>query len=77
MKVKMLLRGPLKKYGKDAHVFEIHLERANSTARDTLEQLNIPLSAVSFILINGEKKNLETTLEGGEEVTVNPKVAGG
>ncbi len=77
MKVKILLRGPLQKYGNGKRIVEVHLERSNVTVRDTIEQLNIPLSAVSFILINGEKKNLETALQGGEVVTVHPRVAGG
>jgi len=77
MKVKLLLRGPLQKYGNDKRIVEVHSERSNVTVRDTIEQLNIPLSAVSFILINGEKKNLETALQGGEEITVYPRVAGG
>ncbi len=77
MKVKMILRGPLKKYGGDARACELNLDQDNATARDALEQLNVPLSAVSFVLINGEKMSLQTTLQGGEEITVNPKVAGG
>ncbi len=77
MKVKMILRGPLKKYGGDAQVYELDLDRDNATAQDALAQLNISLSAVSFVLINDEKKNLKTVLQEGDAVTVNPKVAGG
>ncbi len=77
MKVYLVLRGPLKKYGRTEQINSLDLEQNKTTAKDALEQLNIPLSAVSFVLINGEKKGLKTVLQEGDEITVNPKVAGG
>lgn len=75
--VKLQLRGPLKKYGQGNGIFEYEIAADSCTTSDLLQKLNIPASSVSFIQVDGNKADLDAILEGGEEVVVNPRVAGG
>ena len=42
-----------------------------------LRQLDVPTAKAHLIFINGVKKNLQSTLNGGERVGIFPPVAGG
>ena len=77
MTVKLLLKGPLKKYtGTGEETVEIKLI-VPVTVSELLQQYSVPASAVSFITVNGEKKVVNTSLNGGEAIVVYPRVAGG
>jgi len=75
--VKLQLKGPLKKYGREADTFKMQIESSEISVSDLLELLTIPASSVSFILVDGEKAGSDAVLKGGETVTVNPRIAGG
>lgn len=78
MTVKLQLKGPLKKYtGTGEETIEAQLDKVPSTISELLQQFNVPVSAVSFITVNKEKKRLDAALNGGEAIVVYPRVAGG
>jgi len=75
--VTLQLRGPLKKYGPEAKMFDHEIAAESCTVRELLEQLKVPTSSISFIMIDGKKADLDATVIGGEMVIVNPRVSGG
>ncbi len=77
MQISLKLRGPLKKYGPGAETFEYTVNANSCTVRQLIEIMNIPPSSVSFVTVGDKKAGLDTLLEGNEEVTVYPRVAGG
>lgn len=77
MHITLELKGPLKKYGPDKKQFQVELKKKETTVKEIIDQLNVPASSISFILVAGRKAPLETILEGGEVVIVNPRVVGG
>ncbi len=77
MIITVQLKGPLKKYGSHHEQVELEYNQDAITVKALTEQLKIPASSISFIQIDGQKSNPETTLRGGEVVVVNPRVAGG
>ncbi len=44
---------------------------------ELLHELGIPASSVSFITVNGLKRDWHYPLKGGEAIVVYPRVAGG
>ena len=48
-----------------------------TTIRDLLNELGVPENDVKLIFINGIKKDLPSTLHGGERVGIFPPVGGG
>ncbi len=77
MIVKIKLRGPLRKYGPDAEIFEHNIDQDRCTVKELLEILNIPASSVSFVARGENKISLDTALKENDLVTVYPRVAGG
>jgi molybdopterin converting factor small subunit len=47
------------------------------TVRQLLLDTNIPEQEVAIIMINGERRQLETTLSDGDEVSLFPLIGGG
>jgi len=77
LEITLILRGPLKKYADDRSIIAIPTGDRRIQLSAIVDQLGIPASSISFIQINGRKSDLEAFVEGGEEVVVNPRVAGG
>lgn len=77
MRITIKLRGPLSKYGPDKEKFEYNINSSSCTIEELLDMLNVPISPVLFVTVNGNKANMDTELQGDEIVTVYPKVAGG
>jgi molybdopterin converting factor small subunit len=48
-----------------------------TTIRNLLNELGVPENDVKLIFINGIKKDLPSTLNGGERVGIFPPVGGG
>ncbi len=51
--------------------------RPGITVRKLLEQLCVPEDEVKLVFIDGVKRDLSTTLKGGERVGIFPAVGGG
>jgi molybdopterin converting factor small subunit len=47
------------------------------TVRDLALGLGIPLDSAKLIFVDGQKRDLATTLSGGERVAIFPPVGGG
>ena len=47
------------------------------TVRQLLEEINIPRDKVRLIFINNVKGELDSTLKGGERVSIFPPIGGG
>lgn len=77
MKLKLLLRGPLKKYGPGDDYFDYEIDADSCTTGELLQNLGIAASSVSFIQVNGKKAEPEALLKGGETLIINPRVVGG
>jgi sulfur carrier protein ThiS len=54
----------------------IELDRAK-TVRELLLDSNIPEQEVAIIMINGKRRQLETILSEGDEVSLFPLIGGG
>jgi len=76
MNIKLRLYGSLHRYGKKDGWFEQEI-LAETSVKDILLALGLPISSVSFITVDGSKQPLEYILKGGEEVRVFPQVTGG
>ena len=76
MKIKVILAGPLSKYGNGSRHQDAVVE---DTWRliDLLMALGIPEDKYSFVVINGKKSSENATLEEGDEVIIYPMVSGG
>ncbi len=77
MEITLQFKGPLKKYADGAELIKYELDKNDQTVSELLQKFKIPTSSVSFIQINGVKKDLNHPIKGGDTVTVNPRVAGG
>ncbi len=77
MIIQLKLQGPLQKYGKSAGMFEYETAAKTCSLDELLQDLGIPASSVSFITVNGLKKEWHCLLKGGETVVIYPRVAGG
>lgn len=77
IKITLRLKGPLKKYGPGSEQFEFKNDSKLCTVHDVMQNLDIPTSSVSFIQIDDRKVDPETSLEGGEMITIYPRVSGG
>jgi sulfur carrier protein ThiS len=76
MKLKVILRGPLSKYGKGRR--EIMIEaHEGMRAGDLMNFLGIPAQSYSFISIQGMKAGDDCELKENDEITVFPPVSGG
>jgi molybdopterin synthase sulfur carrier subunit len=58
----------------DAHRFPIS---AGTTVAQIVDGMRIPRSQAKLVFINGVRKELETSLKGGERVAVFPPLGGG
>ena len=47
------------------------------SVRDLALGLGVPLESAKLIFINGQKRDLDTVLSGGERVAIFPPVGGG
>jgi molybdopterin synthase sulfur carrier subunit len=47
------------------------------TVRELLLDIDIPEKEVAIIMINGKRRQLETTLSDGDEVSLFPLIGGG
>ncbi|MQL50720.1 hypothetical protein GFC01_00175 [Desulfofundulus thermobenzoicus] len=76
MYIQLKLFGPLEKYSKieGAHQVEVGL---TVRVADLLSQVEVPLTAIGFIAVNGIKAGLNYQLQEGDEVIVFPHVSGG
>ena len=77
MKITLQLKGPLKKYADGTELMEFDFDENSQTVSELLQRFKIPTSSVSFVQVNGFKKELNHHIKGGDQVTVNPRVAGG
>jgi molybdopterin converting factor small subunit len=77
LQITLQLKGPLKKYAAGKELFQLELDESDQTVSKLLQRFKIPTSSVSFIQVNGLKKELNHPIKGGDKVTVNPRVAGG
>ncbi len=77
MEITLQLKGPLKKYADGAELIKFELDINDQTVSKLLQKFKIPTSSVSFIQINGVKKDHNHPIKGGDTVTINPRVAGG
>ncbi len=76
MKLKVILRGPLSKYGNGRR--EIMIEaHAGTRTGDLMNLLGIPAQSYSFISIRGMKAADDCELEDNDVITVFPPVSGG
>ena len=75
--ITLSLKGPLKRYGPDQDKFAYSIDSNSISIKDLIKHLGIAASSVSFAAINNEKTELDTLLEGGEKVTIYPRVVGG
>lgn len=75
--IKLKFKGPLKKYSDHKEEIEFSPERWPCTILEILVRLNVPASAVSFVTVNEDKKGFDFTLQGGENIVIYPRVAGG
>lgn len=48
-----------------------------STPADILNKINIPLEDVAIVIINGRRKEIDTSLQEGDIVSIFPPVGGG
>lgn len=77
MEITLQLKGPLKKYADGTELIKTGLDEKDQTVSELLQRFKIPTSSVSFVQVNGIKKELNQPIKGGDKVTVNPRVAGG
>jgi molybdopterin converting factor small subunit len=77
LQITLQLKGPLKKYADGTELLQFELDDHDQTVSKLLQRFKIPTSSVSFIQVNGFKKELDHPIKGGDKVTVNPRVAGG
>lgn len=77
MQITLQLKGPLKKYTDGTELLQFELDGNDQTVSALLQRFKIPTSSVSFVQVNGLKKDLNHPIKGGDKVTVNPRVAGG
>jgi len=77
LEITLILRGPLKRYADNKGSVTVPVGSEKTRLADIVNQLGIPASSISFIQVNGNKSDLEALVRGGEEVVVNPRVAGG
>ncbi|HHX86611.1 MAG TPA: MoaD/ThiS family protein [Firmicutes bacterium] len=76
MNIKLRLYGSLHRYGKKDGWFEQEILE-NTSIKDLLLALNLPISSVFFITVNGRQESLEYVPKGGEEIRVFPQITGG
>ncbi|GAB6171365.1 hypothetical protein JCM15765_08430 [Paradesulfitobacterium aromaticivorans] len=76
MRIVIRLYGPLAKYGQQADLHELNIS-ANLSLNGLIEFLNIPSSAIAFMVVNGVKTNINYLLQENDTVKVFPWVAGG
>lgn len=76
MNIKVRLYGSLSKYGKNNGWFDQKIIESISIT-DLLLSLNLPISSISFITVNGLKKTPEYVLKGGEKIRIFPQITGG
>ncbi len=77
MKIKLHLRGPLKKFGSGPEPFSYEIAGDKSTVKDLIQELGLPRSAISFVAINGNKTVHDRQICENDEVVIYPRVAGG
>ena len=77
MEITLQLKGPLKKYADGAELIKFDLDGNNQTVSELLQRFKIPTSSISFVQVNGFKRDLNHPIKGGDTITVNPRVAGG
>ena len=77
MEITLQLKGPLKKYADGTELVKFDLDGNELTVSELLQRFKIPTSSVSFVQVNGFKKELNHPIKGGDTITVNPRVAGG
>lgn len=61
--------------GRDKKVY-LHIDE-NTTVKNVLDELKIPVEEASLILVNGQDGNLDTTFNEGDYLSVFPPVGGG
>lgn len=76
MNIRVVLTGPLSKYGSGQHELIMEIEQ-ESTVGDLLKKLGIPEQSYSFVSIAGVKVGEDRKVEVGEMMTIFPPVAGG
>jgi hypothetical protein len=77
MKVQLKLHGPLQKYGKSAGYFELEIAAKTCMISELISETGVPVSAISFVSVNGTKQGMNFMLKGGEKITVYSHVVGG
>jgi molybdopterin converting factor small subunit len=77
LEITLQLKGPLKKYADGTELVKFGLDCNELTVSDLLQRFKIPTSSVSFVQVNGYKKELNHPIKGGDTITINPRVAGG
>jgi molybdopterin converting factor small subunit len=76
MIVKVILKGPLLKYGDGVSEITIESDHLHKTG-DLIEHLGIPPDSYSFMSVRGMKVGDNQQLEENDVVTVFPPVSGG
>lgn len=75
MPISIRLYGPLEKYAAQPGLHQ--MEIIYGSLEQLLVQLRVPSSSVSFIVVNGVKRELEYIIKESDEVKVFSHVAGG
>lgn len=76
MRIMIRLYGPLAKYRRQEDLHELNIP-AGLSLNGLIEFLNIPSSAIAFMVVNGVKTNTNYLLQENDTVKVFPWVAGG
>lgn len=76
MRIMLRLYGPLAKYSRQEGLHELNLP-ASLSLNALMQFLNVPSSAIAFMVVNGVKTNTNYLLQENDTVKVFPWVAGG
>lgn len=79
IEIELRLFGDLKRFLKDLQIYENRLTQFNddSTIRDTINTLGIPIDEARIILVNGRPCELDVVLQDGDRLAIFPMIVGG
>lgn len=74
MKIKVKLFASLRSLGPDEQFLELP---AGATIDDVINHINIPRAIKLLMIVNGEHRSQDHTLQDGDDLALFPPIAGG
>jgi molybdopterin converting factor small subunit len=74
MKITVKLFATLREYNKKEFEYEVS---DNSTIKEVIEELKLPLDDIAIMMVNGRSQKLEYTLVAHDVLALFPPVGGG